>query len=885
MILGNILNDTPKLKLQQFYDAVGGSGNTYYKKKQNLLNSPVFKNQFQNLNNTWANQFNYTGNNARLSQDVANEEMARKANADGTKFGEVATQVAQTAVNTVNKVMTDRQNNKVLQTGNVQQNTTDPNATQTNGALGGQTGQTIANGTSQALNVIGQATGNETIGKIGLGVQSGYNALSQAIGGNTSDLIGTAGSILGGAFGISNNSWARGGAQLAGNTRNIISYAKGLKGATTAASAMGLADIGISALDTGLFGNNTPSEYSGKKGGITQGLDMAYDTIQAGVGAVPAIGTLASLIMAGNKFGGHAVKALGGGTDGMNTLDSILGSSFFQFTPAGMLNGFGGRTTPSWTKDDDVYGSVGNSYVGSNALADEANVYAGKKFGAFSHSDWVKWTKKILEAKRQEEILRTIGNETTRAKTLQQTMTGVESDKQQNDLQGTWNNYVTFSKTGGILDSIFGDTLDKAHKIIIETKKVITIQPVEESKEEHKEVKTKNVIPAGALHARLHHMEEDDNITKKGIPVVDTDGEQQAEIECNEIIFRLEVTKIIEQLRQKGDDKSAIQAGKILTDEILHNTEDNTGILEQFKQGGEIKVAQEGTKLEDELIEVPNTDELLQDWINKKIQERTESAIKKATTRTLPYMFKNPKWANCIATATDNYGVPIVLRNSDLMNNPNKYGFEEIQFGDNIDSLPDGVLIQDFNKPKDATVPGRTIMLVGRTETGAPIYSYSSGRSRKEDMHNQTNYSFMRWDDKVKPKAYRYIGTPSERKSWEEEFYTQYPDLIKEAQSYKEGGTINVIPEGNLHARLHHMDTEGITKKGVPIIDIDGVQQAEVELNEIIFRLEVTKELEELKKKFDDSNDDDIAIKAGKLLTKEILYNTNDRTGLIDTIE
>jgi hypothetical protein len=29
-----------------------------------------------------------------------------------------------------------------------------------------------------------------------------------------------------------------------------------------------------------------------------------------------------------------------------------------------------------------------------------------------------------------------------------------------------------------------------------------------------------NVIPAGALHARLHHMENDEHITKKGIPVV-----------------------------------------------------------------------------------------------------------------------------------------------------------------------------------------------------------------------------------------------------------------------------------------------------------------------------------------------------------------------------
>ena len=911
MILEHILNETPKLKMQQFYDAVGGSSNAYYKKKQSVLNSlgspgnrlnvntsygiPIFRNQFQNLGNTWTNQYEYTGTNARLSQDIANEKMAQDANAQGTKFGETATQIAQTAVDTISKIKTDQpvqtssQVNGAQQTatGNVQQNTT--GTTQTNGALGGNTGQAIAGGVSQTLGTIGQATGNNTVSQIGQGVSTAYNAISQGLKGNAGDIAGAAGSVIGSALGTSNNSWTRAGGQLIGNTGNIIKSAQALKGASAATGAMGLANIAVGALDTGLFGNNTPSEYSGKKGGITQGLDMAYDTIQAGISAVPGIGTMASLIMAANKFGGHAIKAMGGGTDGMNTKDAILGSAFFQMTPTGMLNGFSGRTTPAWTKDDDVYASVGSSWAGSNALADEVSPYAGKKFGGFSLSDWNKWTRKILEARRQEELLATIGHESQRAKTLQQTMTGVESDKYQADQQGTWNNYTSYGKNGGILDSIFGDSLQKAHKIVIETKKVITIDPVEEVKEEPKkeQPKTKNVIPAGALHARLHHMDKDDNITKKGIPVVDVDGEQQAEIERNEIIFRLEVTQLLENLQKEGSDEAALKAGKVLTEEILHNTKDNTGLLEQFKKGGEIQIAQTGTKLEDELIDVPDTQGMLQDWINRKIQERTEAAIKKATTRTLPYMFKNPNWANCIATATDNYGVPVVLRNSDLMNNPNKYGFEEIKFGDSTDELPDGVLIQDFNKPKDPNTPGHTIMLVGRTETGAPIYSYSSGRSRKEDMHNNdTNYRFARWDTKVKPKAYRYIGTPSERKQWEAEFYTEYPDLKNNViQEHKEGGSINVIPEGNLHARLHHMDTEGITKKGIPVIDTDGIQQAEVELNEIIFRLEVTKKLEELKDKYEDSNKDDIAIEAGKLLTEEILYNTKDRTGLIDTVE
>jgi len=38
-------------------------------------------------------------------------------------------------------------------------------------------------------------------------------------------------------------------------------------------------------------------------------------------------------------------------------------------------------------------------------------------------------------------------------------------------------------------------------------------------------------------------MENAEDLTKKGIPVVDNKGEQQAEVEKNEIIFSLEVTK------------------------------------------------------------------------------------------------------------------------------------------------------------------------------------------------------------------------------------------------------------------------------------------------------------------------------------------------------
>lgn len=112
---------------------------------------------------------------------------------------------------------------------------------------------------------------------------------------------------------------------------------------------------------------------------------------------------------------------------------------------------------------------------------------------------------------------------------------------------------------------------------------------------------------------------------------------------------------------------------------------------------------------------------------------------------------------------------------------------------------------------------------------------------------------------------------------------------LKTIQAFQNGGKMNVIPDGALHARKHTIDDEelngSITNKGIPIISKeDGgevVQHAEIERDEIIFTLEVTKKLEELSKK----GTDEAAIEAGKLLVKEILFNTDDRTGLINTIE
>ena len=54
---------------------------------------------------------------------------------------------------------------------------------------------------------------------------------------------------------------------------------------------------------------------------------------------------------------------------------------------------------------------------------------------------------------------------------------------------------------------------------------------------------------------------------------------QHAEIERSEIIFTKEITDKLEELRNIGTDEAAIEAGKLLAEQIIENTIDNTGEL------------------------------------------------------------------------------------------------------------------------------------------------------------------------------------------------------------------------------------------------------------------------------------------------------------------
>ena len=114
---------------------------------------------------------------------------------------------------------------------------------------------------------------------------------------------------------------------------------------------------------------------------------------------------------------------------------------------------------------------------------------------------------------------------------------------------------------------------------------------------------------------------------------------------------------------------------------------------------------------------------------------------------------------------------------------------------------------------------------------------------------------------------------------------------ISEVEAFKQGGQMTTIPSGSLHARKNGMELAEkgeITSKGIPVVDNDGNQQAEIERNEVIFNHSTTTKLEELYKKFSNTDNEseksEIAIKAGKILTDELINNTQDNTGLIQEV-
>lgn len=419
-----------------------------------------------------------------------------------------------------------------------------------------------------------------------------------------------------------------GGLQLMSNWKNLSNQDK----------TAGVAGIGGQAMDT--LDNMFFGKQYAKDSGLTKGLNNTYDSISNAAMMFSPVGTIVGGAMKAGKFIGDGLSALvGGGTDQMTTADKILDSSFGKILGVGLFNDAFGKTTQQFSANKDTVEKVGGDYADSVNTIEDAASKAGKKYGLFSNGARKRANRLIDTAKTQQNIMTNISNkyqdQLANKSYLAYTRYGQDING------GIQQQYLRAAKHGAILQRI---NLRKHRKggqlkdrIDIEVKQeqwqpIINLEypevsklkeggQLEESKEwtpvisldiqkleeggktdkpkqepeKVEETNQKNVIPEGALHAHKHHMENAEDLTKKGIPVVDNKGEQQAEIERNEIIFSLEVTKQLEDLHkryqeytntQKEKDELAIEAGKLLVYEILHNTEDRTGLIKECKKGG-----------------------------------------------------------------------------------------------------------------------------------------------------------------------------------------------------------------------------------------------------------------------------------------------------------
>lgn len=414
------------------------------------------------------------------------------------------------------------------------------------------------------------------------------------------------------------------GLQLMSNWKNLSNQDK-------TAGAAGIGGQAADTLDNMFFGKQHANDSA-----LTKGLNSAYDSMaNAAMTFNPYLGGAMKI----GKLAADGLSALGLKTDQMTNTDRILDSSFMKLTPASWANDWFGKTTQQFSANNDTLEKVGEDYADSVNTIEDAVSKAGKKYGLFSSGARKRANKLIDTARTQQNIMTDISNtyqdQLANKSYLAYTRYGQDING------GIQQQYLRAAKHGAILQRINlrkhrkgGQLKDK---IDIEVKQeqwqpIINLEYPEVSKlkeggqleepqewtpiisldiqkleeggktdkpkqepEKVEETNQKNVIPEGALHAHKHHMENAEDLTKKGIPVVDNKGEQQAEIERNEIIFSLEVTKQLEDLHkryqgytntQKEKDELAIEAGKLLVYEILHNTEDRTGLIKECKKGG-----------------------------------------------------------------------------------------------------------------------------------------------------------------------------------------------------------------------------------------------------------------------------------------------------------
>ena len=569
----------------------------------------------------------------------------------------------------------------------------------------------------------------------------GFQAMS-AIG---SKIGGQAGQVVSGIGNIGTN------------IKRVQEASKAAKAGVAGAGQMKAGGIGAAiGAASDLVGSFMPqkTEYEGEKGDITQTMDSVYDGISDAAMSFGPVGMLVGGIMKGGALLGKGVNALGGGTDGMTSTDAILGSSFLNLTPLGLINGFGGKKADTITKDNEAFAQVGSSYTGSNAAVDDALKKSGKKYGLLSSGARKRANEEIAEAKRQQSIISDISSNALDRTNIRTSMSAINGNRRDFLMRGGYDQAsIRVGRRGMSIE-----LLNKARSIL-KAQKGSKLDPMSAYK---------NQAP-----------KDWESIPNTGKPtyqewVKDVNPDFQSESYDLETAYN-----------------------NLPYDE-----------LQRWKWA----------------VNQPNHDF----YLNYKDEN---GIFPFHTTSVAPLQ------------GTEDY---IFLKKGTLETNPELKG--ELDYYDNS-----GEFKNNYN------------------------LSYEGDR-----------YYYRKKKPTIKQETPQHKNGGSIIKLTTETVI----DLINplEVPEFQNGGSINVIPDGALHARKHNMDLDGITEKGIPVISEKEngkiEQQAEIEKEEVIFRLEVTQKLEELEKKYYDyessqKEKDEYALEAGKLITEELLHNTKDNAGLL----
>ena len=365
-------------------------------------------------------------------------------------------------------------------------------------------------------------------------------------------------------------------------------------------------------------------EFGGK---AAEAADIVDNLVRSGNDWAPQTGfenTWDKASTIAMKFGPLG-KAVGGGMKVAKVVSDLFGSK-----------------TQDFIKDTETLETVGGSYGGSSALIEDAANKAGKKYGLFASGARRRANRLIDRARVQQYAMQGIADDARDLNSIRSYMDPYYL-QYESDMSGGYDQrYMHVAKLGGTLTLNRGTALQNSllesfkKGGTIEFKAEITGTEVYDSWEpvidfdeisllkeggsikqpEIEVIETntvqKSVIPDGALHKNKHNLDkvgvDDKEMTKKGIPVVDNNGEQQAEIELNEIIFTLEVTKELEKrykeyydddTKQSRKDELALEAGKLLWKEIIYNTDDRTGLIDTLKHGGSITKSKENNTYQD----------------------------------------------------------------------------------------------------------------------------------------------------------------------------------------------------------------------------------------------------------------------------------------------